>query len=259
MSAAASVRHNWFSRAEVAGGVTLLREPRVHGLLRCNIWRFDGDRPLWVDAGTGVRPPLAEFPEDAARSPVLVLTHAHVDHTGGAAEFGDVRMHPADMGRARTPPLPLTREAVTRHLGLGPAPLGVPLPDSLVQEWGTAGTPAVAGVGPEGPITSLHEGELLIAGDYRFEVLELPGHTPGSIGLWDDRCGVLVSGDALYRGTLLDDLPESNRARYHATMQQILNLRPRQVLPGHGPPLTAEETAAIASEYLSRRAHAADT
>ena len=45
-------------------------------------------------------------------------------------------------------------------------------------------------------------------GDRHFEVLHLPGHSPGSIGLWERRTGILFSGDALYDGPLLDELFE---------------------------------------------------
>jgi glyoxylase-like metal-dependent hydrolase (beta-lactamase superfamily II) len=39
-------------------------------------------------------------------------------------------------------------------------------------------------------------------GDRHFEVLHLPGHSPGSIGLWEERSGTLFSGDAIYDGPL---------------------------------------------------------
>ena len=55
-------------------------------------------------------------------------------------------------------------------------------------------------------------------GNRHFEVLHLPGHSPGSIGLWEEASGTLFSGDAVYDGPLLDELPTSNIAglsRHH--------------------------------------------
>ena len=53
-------------------------------------------------------------------------------------------------------------------------------------------------------------------GDRVFEVVHLPGHTPGSAGLIDRDSGVLFTGDVLYDGDLLDELPESNIDDYVA-------------------------------------------
>ena len=49
------------------------------------------------------------------------------------------------------------------------------------------------------PVPAVHhivEGDVVDLGDRHFEVLHLPGHSPGSIGLWEDRTGTLFSGDA---------------------------------------------------------------
>lgn len=245
-------RGEWFAVQELGDGITVLREPRIHRLLRANIWRFAGERPLWVDAGSGVRSPLAEFPLDAEAAPTLVLTHAHIDHAGGACWFPDARVHAADAAASRGAPLALAAKDVTTRLGIGDAPLGRPLPEVLVAGWPSEAAAPLAGTGPGEGARELHGGEHFEAGSRRFEVIELPGHTPGSIGLWDERAGVLVSGDALYRGALIDELPESNRAHYRETMRRILELSPTLVLPGHGPPLGREETLALARGYLAR-------
>ena len=80
-----------------------------------------------------------------------------------------------------------------------------------------------AGAGLEGrmptsiqpaPLTMLlGEGDLVDLGDRRFRVLHLPGHSPDSIGLLDERDGLFFSGDAIYDDTLIDDLPDSDRDR----------------------------------------------
>jgi glyoxylase-like metal-dependent hydrolase (beta-lactamase superfamily II) len=54
------------------------------------------------------------------------------------------------------------------------------------------------------------EGDEVDLGDRCFEVIHLPGHSPGSIGLWEESSGTLFSGDAIYDGPLLDELPESS-------------------------------------------------
>jgi glyoxylase-like metal-dependent hydrolase (beta-lactamase superfamily II) len=44
-------------------------------------------------------------------------------------------------------------------------------------------------------ITVLREGDRLKVGEYNLEVVDLPGHTPGQIGLWEADKGYLFSGD----------------------------------------------------------------
>ena len=53
-------------------------------------------------------------------------------------------------------------------------------------------------------MTEIGEGDVIDLGDRAFEVLHLPGHSPGSIGLWDPAAGTLFSGDAIYDGPLLE-------------------------------------------------------
>src|SRR5690606_9654990 len=70
----------------------------------------------------------------------------------------------------------------------------------------------------------IEEGDLVSTGDRRFEVLHLPGHSPGSIGLWETASGTLFSGDALYDGPLLDEMPESDIPAYVKTMERLMEL-----------------------------------
>ena len=93
--------------------------------------------------------------------------------------------------------------------------------------------------------TLLAEGDIVDLGDRQFRVLHLPGHSPDSIGLLDERDGLFFSGDAIYDDTLIDDLPDSDRAAYRATMARIIELPVRTAYGGHG-------------ESFSRRAHARD-
>ena len=76
----------------------------------------------------------------------------------------------------------------------------------------------------------LGEGDIVDLGDRRFRVLQLPGHSPDSIGLLDERDGLFFSGDAIYDDTLIDDLPDSDRAAYRATMARIVDLPVRHRL-----------------------------
>ena len=66
-------------------------------------------------------------------------------------------------------------------------------------------------------------------------MLHLPGHTPGSIALLEERTGTLYSGDIVYDGPLIDDAYHSNREDYVATMDSLRALPVSVIHGGHFP------------------------
>jgi glyoxylase-like metal-dependent hydrolase (beta-lactamase superfamily II) len=62
--------------------------------------------------------------------------------------------------------------------------------------------------------------------------------------------GLLFSGDVIYVGGLVDDLPCSNQARYRQTMQRLIDLDVSCIYGGHGPTMSAEQMKVIARQYL---------
>ena len=104
------------------------------------------------------------------------------------------------------------------------------------------------------PLTMLlGEGDLVDLGDRRLRVLHLPGHSPNSIGLLDERDGLFFSGDAIYDDTLIDDLADSDRAAYRATMARIIDLPVRIAYGGHGESFSGERMREIARALYQRR------
>jgi hydroxyacylglutathione hydrolase len=73
-------------------------------------------------------------------------------------------------------------------------------------------------------------------------ILETPGHSPGSICLYDEAAGTLVSGDTLFRdGVGRTDFPDSDEGLLEESLARVLRLPPgTRVLPGHGPETTIE-------------------
>lgn len=109
---------------------------------------------------------------------------------------------------------------------------------------------------PSAPVEApLQDGDVIDLGDRSFEVVHLPGHTPGSAGLYDAANGVLFTGDVLYDGELLDELPESDIGGYVASMRRLAALDVQVAYPGHEQPLSAGDVQRLASAYLDRRAH----
>jgi glyoxylase-like metal-dependent hydrolase (beta-lactamase superfamily II) len=96
-------------------------------------------------------------------------------------------------------------------------------------------------------------GDEIDLGDRRFTVVDLPGHTPGSIGLIDHEERALISGDAVYDGGLIDTMPESDIGAYLKTMELLRRLDVDVVYPGHGWPFERSQLREIAERYLRER------
>jgi hydroxyacylglutathione hydrolase len=86
------------------------------------------------------------------------------------------------------------------------------------------------------PDRLVRDGEVLETGGLAFEVLHTPGHTPGSICLYEARCQALFVGDLLTRnGVGRADTPGGNNAHLLASLTRLLALpEGTRVYPGHG-------------------------
>jgi glyoxylase-like metal-dependent hydrolase (beta-lactamase superfamily II) len=84
----------------------------------------------------------------------------------------------------------------------------------------------------------LNEGEQVRIGGLVFDVLHTPGHTEGSVCLYEEREGLLLSGDVLFAGCYgRTDLPGGNDEQMVASLARLARDIPSsvRVLPGHGP------------------------
>jgi hydroxyacylglutathione hydrolase len=89
--------------------------------------------------------------------------------------------------------------------------------------------------------TVLKDGSRVLGMD--LEVLETPGHTPGSVCLWSSKEGILFSGDTLFfDGVGRTDLAGGDEKKLRASLQHRLMVLPPEtrVFPGHGPFTTIE-------------------
>ena len=82
----------------------------------------------------------------------------------------------------------------------------------------------------------------------------LPGHSPGSIGLFEAATKTLFSGDAIYDGPLLDELPGSDIASYRRTIKRLRDMEVAVVHGGHDPSFGRERMIEICDGWLALRA-----
>ena len=246
----------WFVRARIDDTLTLISEPHVHPLLRCNVWHVKGRvHDLVIDTALGLAPLRHVVDPGLVRPLVAVATHAHGDHVGGLHEFAERLVHRAEaaqVGVAGGTTLDATRFAETV---LGPyRDAGYDIPDVLVDAVPPGGLGGWAVVVHPAPASRvLDEGDVIDLGDRAFEVLHLPGHSPGSIGLWEEETGTLFSGDAVYDGPLLDELDGSDVDAYVATMERLREMPVTVVHGGHEPSFGRQRLVELCDAYLAAR------
>ena len=141
------------------------------------------------------------------------LTHAHFDHIAGSAELAD-----------NSSPMP----AIALHAD-----------DN--QLWEIQGGAAFFGMkidpGPE-PTIELKHGQVLNVGEYQFQVLHAPGHTPGHVMFYNQHESILICGDVIFQGSIgRTDLPGGDYDTLMRSIKtEVMNLPDDTVLlTGHGP------------------------
>jgi glyoxylase-like metal-dependent hydrolase (beta-lactamase superfamily II) len=237
---------SWFSRTSadstLGANLAVFTEPFLNDYFRANFYHLKGrDLDLVVDTGMGLAP-LVPLLDPTPGKPVLaVATHIHADHVGSLHEFTERAGPRAEAEAFATMEDRWTFADEFRAL----AEPVTKLPSASWRAHDYRIAPA--------PLTRiLDEGDLIDLGDRSFTVLDLPGHSFGCIGLYDERDGLLFSGDAVYDSTLIDDMWCSDRDDYRATMRRLLDLPVRIVHGGHGESFGDVRLKEIAREYLDR-------
>jgi len=230
----------WFEWKTIDDSITLFWEPHVGQFYRCNIWLVRGrDRDLLVDTGTGIRSLKQDLARFLEKPVIAVATHIHFDHIGGHYEFDERVVHKAE-AHVLADPDPV--ETVTAKYVSDDLVDALPYEGFTHLDYGIRGAPATRVV---------DEGDVIHTGDRAFAVMHLPGHSPGSIGLWESRTGTLFSGDAIYDGQILDDLHHSNVPDYIATMERLRTLPARVVHAGHRASFGRDRLVALCDAYLA--------
>jgi glyoxylase-like metal-dependent hydrolase (beta-lactamase superfamily II) len=100
---------------------------------------------------------------------------------------------------------------------------------------------------------AIEPGATFRLGDHHWEAHATPGHDPDALVFFQPDTGVLIAGDALWRDRLAIVFPElagdEGFAGVRQTLRLIESLRPRLVIPGHGPAFTDVSAALAASRH----------
>ena len=99
------IANRWFEIRRVSDDITLLWEPHIVPLMRCNIWHVRGrDRDLMIDTGMGVASLSDAVRHLLDKKVTAVATHTHTDHVGSHHEFEHTLVHDTVAAIASCPP-----------------------------------------------------------------------------------------------------------------------------------------------------------
>ena len=229
----------WYETLRLGDGVTLIHEPWIKPFYRCNIWHVRGrDRDLLFDSGLGHFSLKRHVPLVAERKLVCVASHTHFDHIGCHHEFPERCVHRAEAAILADP-----RNEWTLADRYATAEMSIVPP----QGWDTARYRIRSA--PAGRV--LEEGNVVDLGDRAFEVIHTPGHSPGGIALYERQTGILLSGDIVYDGPLIDDAYHSDAGDYLATLERMRGLSVSVVHGGHFPSFGPTRLRQLIDEYIA--------
>lgn len=190
------------------------------GMLQCNCTLLGDEatgEAMVIDPGDNVTHILERLAARKLTLKQIVVTHAHIDHVGGAVR----------LKRATGAPILLNEN-------------DLPLLDMMDVQAGWLGVAP-----PE--VENAREGMVVGVGNHKAEVLHTPGHTQGSISLHFAPEKLLLAGDTLFAGSIgRTDLPGGDQRQLLFSIHDKLMTLPDEtrVVPGHG----AETTIGVERE-----------
>ncbi len=188
------------------------------GLLQCNCSVFGDEttrEALVIDPGDDVDAILAIVKRHGLRVTGVVITHAHIDHIGGAHKLKAATGAPVYLNHADLP--------LYENLEMQAAWVGVKTPERTSID------------------SDAREGDRLTLGPTQMTVLHTPGHSLGSISLWIPSENKVVAGDTLFFDSIgRTDLPGGDSRQILRSIADKLLTLPDEaaVIPGHGPVTT---------------------
>ncbi len=199
----------------------MIRETFPVGILRCNCTILGDEatgEAMVVDPGDDVSGILTRLAAHRLTLKQIVVTHAHIDHVGGAVRLKRATGAPIFLNQNDLPQLAMM-EMQAGWLGVKP--------------------PEVAP-----PDASAEDGLKIRLSNLPGEVFHTPGHTEGSICLYFAPQQLLLAGDTLFAGSIgRTDLPGGDSRKIIKSIRERLFTLPEAsiVIHGHGEATTIGE------------------
>ena len=188
------------------------------GPLQCNCTILGDEvvgEAIVIDPGDEVGRIARRLTELGLKVKQIIVTHAHIDHVGGALRLKRLTGAPILLNKNDLPLLKMMDDQAGW--------IGIPTPETAP------------------PDAGLEQGQVVGLELYPAQVLHTPGHTQGSVCLHFAPLNLLIAGDTLFAGSIgRTDLPGGNSAQIIDSIQTRLLALPDEtkVLTGHGPATT---------------------
>ena len=172
-----------------------------------------------VDPGGDLEELLTEVEKQNLELEKILLTHAHIDHAGGAGQL------------ARERGLPIEGPHRDDQFWI----------DGLAQQAQMFGFPTAEKFTPD---RWLQQGDTVTVGDETLQVRHCPGHTPGHVIFYHAQNQIALVGDVIFQGSIgRTDFPRGNHQQLLDSIdRQVLSLDDDvQLITGHGPTTTVGE------------------
>jgi hydroxyacylglutathione hydrolase len=191
------------------------------GPLQCNCSIIGDEQTheaMVIDPGDQTEGILEVLRQEKLSLKQIVITHAHIDHVGGAMKLKAATGAPILMNQ--------NDYALLKMLDMQAAWVGMRPPGSVEVD------------------EAVSQGRVLKIGEISSNVIHTPGHTEGSICLYFPEEKKLIAGDTLFAGSIgRTDLPGGSMEKIMRSLHTQLMALPdeTEVVPGHGPATTIGE------------------
>lgn len=206
---------------EVMEDIYLIRNLYVNMILVVG-----NERALLFDTGYGFGDITSAIREITDKPFDVVMSHGHLDHGGGNWQFEKVYAHPADwnvMERHATKPYRAIGVASAKRIDKIPFLKTLPKDFSEEKFYNE----------PAGNFIAVKEGDVFELGDVSLHVIELPGHTPGSIGLYCSQKRFVLVSDAVNAFLYLFLEESTDLATYLESLYKLKRIDYDYMLTGH--------------------------
>jgi glyoxylase-like metal-dependent hydrolase (beta-lactamase superfamily II) len=188
-----------------------------------NVYVFSGETITIVDSGNGavenrIIPQLKEIFSKIPNVSKTILTHFHFDHIGGLAELMESYVL-----------------------------------DILIQR---EEVPFLRDINPM-RIKEINAGGKIVVGEYLFDIIHTPGHSPGSVCLYEKNTKCLISGDTVFPNGSFgrSDFPFGNHEDLLQSLKRLTEIDVKMLLPGHGLPTFSAVNQQIKLSFMTAKSY----
>jgi glyoxylase-like metal-dependent hydrolase (beta-lactamase superfamily II) len=177
--------------------------------LQVYCWLLAGkNAALLLDTGYGIGDLPGAVRAITDKPLTVAASHGHADHALGNTQFESVLIHPADFSVCEDYCGRVWRQKALDTIAANGEKVGLAIADIDAEGYLKPGT---------GNLKPLEAGRVFDLGGLTAQVVEMPGHTPGSVGIFVPEHRVLLTGDASNRACFMF-LPESSKLAAYAEM-----------------------------------------